>query len=69
MSRQKDLAWTSTCRNQSDGCGSGRCISGVMGTMHLGKDAVPSVARDLPRTVGGCFMFKDQTFLVCEFGS
>lgn len=61
MSWQKDLAWTSTCRNQSDGRGSGRFISGVMGTMHLGKDAVSGVARDLPRTVGGCFIFKDRS--------
>lgn len=28
-----------------------------------------SAARDLPRMAGGCFIFQDQTSLLCEFGS
>lgn len=46
-----------------------RFISGKLGMVYLQEDAVLSAVKDLPRMAGGCFIFQDQTSLLCDFGS
>ena len=48
-------------------------ISRKLGTVYLSwdtvEDTVLSAVKDLPRMAGACFIFQDQTSLLCEFGS